>query len=103
MEVPNVGDYVLATKYEDGDPGDMWALGFYDGVRDDHGRHYVKDSAGKQIRGNGFRKVAPIREDVGRWLLEVAAPHLERCPAKERALQTRPETTAKLLGRRCPK
>lgn len=77
-EIPPVGAYVLATKYEDGDPGDMWALGFYDGERG--GRHYVKNSAGQQIRGNGFRRVAPIRRDVGRWLLEVAAPHLERCP-----------------------
>ena len=75
-----VGDYVLATKYGDGDPGDAWALGWYDGVRDDKGRHYVKDNDGKQIRGNGFRRVARIRKDVGRWLLEVAASHLERCP-----------------------
>lgn len=36
--------------------------------------------AGRQIRGNGFRKVARIRKDVGRWLLEVAAKQLEQCP-----------------------
>jgi hypothetical protein len=75
-----IGDYVLATKYGDGDPGDMWALGFYDGVRDPQGRHYVKDSAGNQIRGNGFRRVGRIREDVGRWLLKDAAKVLERSP-----------------------
>jgi hypothetical protein len=79
-ELPKIGDYVLATKYEDGDPGDAWALGLYDGVRDDKGRHYVKDSAGNQLRGNGFRRVARIRKDVGRWLLEVAATQLEHCP-----------------------
>lgn len=79
-EVPKIGDYVLATKYADGDPGDAWALGFYDGVQDRQGRHYVKDGAGNQIRGNGFRKVARIRGDVGRWLLEVAAKQLEQCP-----------------------
>jgi hypothetical protein len=73
-----VGDYVLATKYDDGDPGDMWALGFYDGERD--GRHYVKDSAGQQIRGNGFRRASRIRKDVGNWLLNVAAKELERSP-----------------------
>jgi hypothetical protein len=78
MSEPRSGDYVLATKYEDGDPGDMWALGFYDCERD--GRHYVKDGSGNQIRGNGFRRVAPIRSDVGRWLLEVVAKQLERCP-----------------------
>jgi hypothetical protein len=75
---PETGDYVLATKYSDGDPGDMWALGFYDGERD--GRHYVKDSAGQQIRANGFRRVARIRKDVGNWLLNVAAKELERSP-----------------------
>ena len=75
-----IGAYVLATKYEDGDPGDAWALGFYDGVRDEQGRHYVKDSEGRQIRGNGFRRVARIRADVGRWLLTVAAKQLEACP-----------------------
>src|SRR3990170_740964 len=73
-----VGDYVLATKYSDGDPGDAWALGFYNGEHG--GRHYVLGSAGQNIRGNGFRRVARIRKDVGRWLLEVAAPHLEKCP-----------------------
>ena len=76
--MPSHGDYVLATKYNDGDPGDAWALGFYDGERD--GRHFVKDSDGKQIRIGGFRRVAPIRADVGHWLITVAAPHLERSP-----------------------
>lgn len=80
IDLPPIGAYVLATKYSDGDPGDAWALGFYDGVRDDQGRHYVKNSKGEQIRGNGYRRVRAIRPDVGRWLLEVAAPHLERCP-----------------------
>lgn len=80
MPPPAIGDYVLATKYHDGDPGDNWALGFYDGVLDTQGRHYVKDSAGRQIRGNGFRRVARVRPDVGRWMLEVAAKQLEACP-----------------------
>lgn len=78
-QAPAIGDYVLATKYADGDPGDPWALGFYDGIR--YGdRHMVKDAAGNQIRHNGFRRVARIRQDVGRWLLEVAARQLERSP-----------------------
>lgn len=73
-----VGDYVLATKYDDGDPGDPWALGWYHGERG--GRHFVKDNAGNQIRPGGFRRVARVRKDVGRWLLEVAAQHLELAP-----------------------
>lgn len=81
--MPDVGDYVLATKYSDGDPGDPWALGLYTGLDTllpSSPRHMVKDSAGNNIRGNGFRRVARIRKDVGRWLLQVAAPHLEKCP-----------------------
>jgi hypothetical protein len=80
---PKAGDYVLATKYSDGDPGDNWALGFYTGSDTLSGtslRHYVKDAAGNNIRGNGFRRVARIRKDVGRWLLTVAAKQLEQSP-----------------------
>ena len=81
-DTPSLGAYVLATKYDDGDPGDAWALGFYSGS-DALGasvRHYVRDAAGNNIRGNGFRRVRAIRKDVGRWLLEVAAKPLEQSP-----------------------
>lgn len=77
VTLPVVGDYVLATKWDDGDPGDHWALGFYNGERE--GRHYVLDGTGQNLRANGFRRVARIRKDVGKWLLEIA-PHLELCP-----------------------
>ncbi len=84
-----LGDYVLATKYSDGDPGDAWALGFYAGELDMGNdrcdikvapRYMVKDSAGNNIRGNGYRRVARIRPDVGNWLLNVAAKQLEASP-----------------------
>jgi hypothetical protein len=82
---PAVGDYVLATKYSDGDPGDGWALGFYAGPLGgtDNGlpvRHMVVDGKGENIRGNGFRRVERIRKDVGRWLLTIAAKQLEQSP-----------------------
>lgn len=79
--MPAVGDYVLATKYSDGDPGDSWALGFYAGQMPEYTppRHDVVDSDGKSIRGNGYRRVARIRNDVGAWLL-VAAKQLEQSP-----------------------
>ena len=64
------GDYVLATKYSDGDPQDHWAVGFYD--REEGGRHYVVDGVGQQMRGNGFRRVAKISEARGAWLLQNA-------------------------------
>ena len=86
---PAVGDYVLATKYSDGDPGDAWALGFYAGELDMGNtrsdikvapRYLVNDSSGKTIRPNGYRRVARVRNDVGSWLLNVAAKQLEQSP-----------------------
>lgn len=65
-----VGDYVLATKYSDGDPGDRWAVGFYAGMG--HDLHMVNDSAGKQIHAGGYRCVIRIPFDVGAWLLKNA-------------------------------
>ena len=64
------GDYVLATKYRDGDPLDQWSVGFYDRAQGD--RHYVIDDKGNQMRGNGFRRVAKISGASGAWLLENA-------------------------------
>lgn len=65
-----LGDYVLATKYHDGDPQDHWAVGIYE--REEGGRHYVVDGAGQQMRGNGFRRVAKISKERGAWLLQHA-------------------------------
>lgn len=61
------GDYVLATKYSDGDPQDHWYVGMYD--REVGGRHYVTDGDGNQARGNGFRRAKKISADRGAWLL----------------------------------
>jgi hypothetical protein len=89
LAMPDIGDYVLATKYSDGDPGDPWALGFYAGELDMGNdqceikvarRHLVNDSSGKSIRPNGYRRVARIRKDVGAWLLNVASKQLEASP-----------------------
>lgn len=81
-ENPEVGDYVLATKFSDGDPGDAWALGLYAGQMLEYTppRHDVVNSEGKSIRHNGFRRVARVRKDVGAWLLNVAAKQLEKSP-----------------------
>lgn len=81
--LPQIGDYVLATKWSDGDPGDPWAVGFYAGTTTILGyspRHMVYDSAGKNILPNGYRHVARIRKDVGTWLISVAAKQLEASP-----------------------
>jgi len=62
------GDYVLATKWSDGDPRDHWCIGYYTHT-DDRGRYYVIDGNGKQFRGNGFRRIKKIKEEQGKLLL----------------------------------
>jgi hypothetical protein len=63
------GDYVLATKWSDADPGDHWCVGHYDELK--YGdRHMVVDNDGKQFRANGFRHVYPITDAEGRWMIE---------------------------------
>ena len=66
------GDYVLATKYADGDPGDHWAVGFFRGMlpKTTDNRYEVVDVDGNLFRGNGFRRVRRISRERGRWLLE---------------------------------
>lgn len=74
---PQKGDYVLATKWSDGSPGDQWCIGFYDrcdaedwppASRIDP-RHYVVDSNGRQFRHNGFRRVKKISLKRGAFIL----------------------------------
>lgn len=92
------GDYVLATKYDDGDPGDPWAIGFYSEPgppAGDRARYRVTLADGSILYGpNGFRRVRRgLREDVGRWLLE-SATALERSPPGTVNLWTMLTTTA---------
>ena len=68
---PVKGDYVLATKYADGDPQDQWCVGFYDGVIA-NGRHFIVDGEGRQFRANGFRRCQKIDQEHGRWFLDNA-------------------------------
>lgn len=68
-ELLTIGDYVLATKWSDGDPSDQWVVGFFTGkISED--RYMVADVEGNQFRGNGFRRVKKISAEHGRWLLE---------------------------------
>jgi hypothetical protein len=75
--IVNIGDYVLATKYEDGDPGDQWAVGWFTGMlpkgsMEDtkHWRFMVADQNGNQYRGNGFRRCEPISHDEGVYICQ---------------------------------
>jgi len=62
------GDYVLATKWGDGDPQDGWCVGFYVEERWPDW-HIVVDGEGKEFRANGFRRVAHISQKRGAWIL----------------------------------
>lgn len=66
-----VGDYVLATKYHGGDPGDQWVVGFFTGMlpKTDRDRYEVADSEGILFRRNGFRRVKKISARRGEFLL----------------------------------
>ncbi len=68
----NKGDYVVATKYLDGDPGDQFCVGFYAGSYDHYGqmRHLVVDGECKNFRHNGFRRCETVSSERGSWLVE---------------------------------
>lgn len=68
----NENDYVLATKYRDGDPQDEWAIGFFHSVLQEKcgDRFMVIDREGNQFRENGFRCAEKITPACGEWLLE---------------------------------
>lgn len=67
--MPEIGDYVLATKYADGHSQDHWAIGFYKGVTHHGDRYDVVDGEGKLFRHNGFRRITKISKNRGAWLL----------------------------------
>lgn len=98
--VPKPGDYVLATKFHDGDPGDQWAVGFLNRIDDRGGgdvRYLVVDSHGKQFRANGFGRVARIRKDVGQWLVGLTDP-AGALSTKPGPLERSPPGTVSLWG-----
>jgi hypothetical protein len=75
------GDYVLATKYADGDPGDEFAVGWLKEIYDHYDQcHYiVVDAGGKPFRANGFRRCETITAECGKWLVR-HFPEIEAHP-----------------------
>ena len=69
------GEYVLATKYSDGDPGDEWAVGFLKARMTCYGRvrYNVADSDGVSFRGNGFRRAQRVSPEIGAAILAYKA------------------------------
>ena len=72
MRAPEVGDYVAASQYHDGDPGDHFCVGVLSEIRDHYGeaRYVVIDGAGVPFRANGFRRARRITRERGAWLVE---------------------------------
>jgi hypothetical protein len=57
------GDYVLATKYSDGDPKDHFCVGLFRGMLFE--RYLVEDNKGHLFRANGFRRCEKITRCIG--------------------------------------
>ena len=67
---PKIGDYVLATKYDDGDIGDHSFVGFVTGFTD-HGRYLIADSEGINQRASGIRRAEKITPEEGLALVKM--------------------------------
>jgi hypothetical protein len=65
-----IGDYVLATKWHDGDPCDHFVVGYLKQILPYNPPRYdVCDSEGKSFRGNGFRRAEKITQEEGTFML----------------------------------
>lgn len=78
------GDYVLATKYNDGDPRDHFCVGFYDCAIKYPGsvRYHIAEGNGKRFRHNGFRRIEKISREVGQYILD----NLDRIEISDRSV-----------------
>ncbi len=66
-----IGEYVLATKYDDGGLYDHFFVGFVSGYTEhDPKRYLIVDDDGVNQRGNGFRRAEKITGDEGQQLLD---------------------------------
>lgn len=69
MKEPEKGDYVLGTKWHDGNPGDPWAVGFlgekWMPARRCPARWGIYDDK-NQLIGSDYRRVKKISINRGR-------------------------------------
>ena len=72
-KIIKVGDYVLATRWSDGDSQDPWCVGFYAGVSET-GSHVVSYGDGLS---RTFRKVKKISKARGDFIIK-NKPAIER-------------------------
>ena len=66
------GDYVLATKYTDGDPNDHFCVGYFDRMLELPlgNRYLIIGNDGSQFRHNGFRRAEKITTEEGNWIVD---------------------------------
>jgi hypothetical protein len=67
MEIMEKGQYVLATKYDEGLAGDPWTIGFYSEYSE--GCYYVVDPDDDSFQYEGFGRIEKISSKAGRWIL----------------------------------
>lgn len=69
------GDYVLATKNQDGDPCAQFCIGIlgeiYQPFASYDDCYMVHDGCGKNFRSNGFRRAEKITAKEGQQLLKI--------------------------------
>jgi hypothetical protein len=86
MVIIGLGDYVLATKFTDGDPHDHFVVGFVNDIKTVYGIsettqtkycfskkeviYHIVGMDGKLFRGNGFRRAEKISKEDGAFLIE---------------------------------
>jgi hypothetical protein len=63
-----IGDYVVATKYQFGNPKEHWCVGFIKEFERD--RIHIVDGEGNLFRHNGFRRAKKISPERGKYLIE---------------------------------
>lgn len=73
---PDIGDYVLATKFDHGDPCDPFCLGFVSAILNprysgDGRRYVVVDNNGAPFLANGFRRAERITTKTGDALFAI--------------------------------
>lgn len=62
-----VGQYVLVSKWSDGNSKDPWGVGFYKSTENE--RHFIADNDGNLIRVNGFRRMKKISANEGEYFI----------------------------------
>lgn len=77
-EALKVGDYVLATKFSDGDPKDPFAIGFIHSMQEGP-RFRIVDQHGMAVYGGAMRRAKKITKERGHFLVS-HIDHIENAP-----------------------